>query len=131
MCLGGKEMKLIENSGLFQNGKLNIYFTTNKETLVAIRKSRGSDVVKEVLKERFKGIIIADGWKVYFKFTNKIQRCWAHILREARFLAERVKEAVPLKDALYRLYRFITNTHSPPEEDRLRLYRNAIQRMRY
>ena len=66
------------------------------------------------------------------EFTERIQRCWAHILREARFVAERAKEAIPLKDALYRLYHSITNSHSPPEEKkRVRLYKNSRERLKY
>jgi hypothetical protein len=95
-----------------------------------IKDSRGSNVPKEVLGESFKGIIVTDEWKAYFRFTRKIQRCWAHILREAKYVAQRVKEAEKLKDALYRLYHFITN-HSPPEEERSRMYRNAVSRLRY
>ncbi len=105
-------------------------FTTNKETLVAIRKSRGCDVPKEVLGKDFKGIIITDGWRAYLNFTKRIQRCWAHILREAKFIAHQVKEAIPLKEALFRIYKSFNNL-SPPEEERPRLYRNAIQRLRY
>ena len=30
------------------------------------------------------GIIISDGWKVYEKFCKQQQRCWSHLLREAR-----------------------------------------------
>jgi hypothetical protein len=55
---------------------------------------------------------------------------WAHILREAKYIAQRVKEAEKLKDALYRLYHSITN-HSSVEEERSRVYRNAISRLRY
>lgn len=122
----------VDETGIKVNGRQYWIwiFTTNKETLVAIRKSRGVDVPKEILGKNFKGIIVTDGWRVYLKFTEKIQRCWAHILREARFIAERIKEAVPLKNALFCLYKSLTGL-SPPEEDRERIYRNAIQRLRY
>jgi len=62
-------------------------------------------VLMEVLTMRFKGIIVCDGWKPYAKFTNRIQRCFAHLLRESKDLAEKTVEAVPLHKALLRLYR--------------------------
>ena len=79
-------------------------FTTRSDTLVAIRKSRGKKVLREVLGKDFGGVIVCDGWKSYPSFTDLIQRCWAHLLREAQRLAEHVDEAKPLAEALHRLY---------------------------
>jgi transposase len=31
----------------------------------------------------------------YARFTKRLQRCWAHILRESKDLAERFEEAIP------------------------------------
>jgi hypothetical protein len=36
--------------------------------------------------------------------SRTVQRCWAHLLREARYLAEHVEEARPFSEALHRLY---------------------------
>jgi len=58
----------------------------------------------EVLTRRFKGIIVCDGWKPYVRFTNRIQRCWAHLLRESKELSEKFAEAVPLHNALKEFY---------------------------
>ena len=52
----------------------------------------------------FDGVIVCDGWSSYPSFTDLIQRCWAHLLREAQCLAEHVDEAKPLAEALHRLY---------------------------
>jgi transposase len=75
-------------------------FTTQAETFFAIRKSRGMKVLVEVLTRQFEGTIVCDGWKPYSGFTNRIQRCWAHLLRESKDLAEKIPEAVPLHEAL-------------------------------
>ena len=75
-------------------------FTTAEETFIVIRKSRDTLVLIEVLTRKFKGIIVCDGWKPYAKFTKRIQRCWAHLLRESKDLAEKIAEAVPLHRAL-------------------------------
>jgi len=88
-------------------------FATRDETLIAIRKSRGKRVLKEVLGKDFRGVIVCDGWRSYPSFTSRIQRCWAHLLREAEYLAERIDEAKPLSQALHELYQRI---NIPPED---------------
>ena len=94
--------------------------TTPSETFVAIRKSRGMKVLKEVLTRRFKGIIVCDGWKPYAKFTKHIQRCWAHLLRESNDLAQNIPEAVPVHGALKRIYELLNEAleNNPPHEIR-------------
>ena len=79
-------------------------FTTETDTLVVIRHSRGKNVLKEVLGRKFKGIIVCDGYRSYSSFSKNLQRCWAHILREAKFVAEKVREAGDLSRGLHRLY---------------------------
>jgi len=83
-------------------------FTTLAETFIVIRKSRGMKVLLEILTRKFKGTIVCDGWKSYSGFTNRIQRCWAHLLRESKDLAEKVPEAVPLHEALCIIYDRLT-----------------------
>lgn len=56
--------------------------------LCVVRKSRGKKVVKEILGD-YKGIVVCDGWKSYAQFGFTIQRCWAHLLREADALENR------------------------------------------
>lgn len=57
-------------------------FVAKDAVLCVIRKSRGKKVVKEILGD-YKGIVVCDGWKSYTQFGFTIQRCWAHMLREA------------------------------------------------
>ena len=63
-------------------------FATLNSALFLIRKSRGQKVIKEALGNDYKGILNCDGWTSYPMIINKIQRCWAHLLREAKWLAE-------------------------------------------
>lgn len=95
-------------------------FTTPSETFVAIRKSRGMKVLREVLTSGFKGIIVCDGWKPYAKFTKHIQRCWAHLLRESKDLAQNIPEAVPIHGALKSIYEQLNEAleNNPPPEIR-------------
>lgn len=107
-------------------------FTTPAETFVVIRKSRGMKVLMEVLTRRFRGIIVCDGWASYSRFTDRIQRCWAHLLRESKDLAEKIAEALPLHKAIKRLYKKLTDAleGEPPPEDRRRLWYEARATLR-
>jgi transposase len=79
-------------------------FTTDNHTLYAVRESRGSDVPEEVLGEDFAGTIVCDGWTAYRAFSSNLQRCWAHILREAEDAADKQDEGEPIYQALTQLY---------------------------
>jgi transposase len=102
-------------------------FTTPSETFFVIRKSRGTKVLIEVLTRRFKGIIVCDGWKPYAKFTNRLQRCWAHLLRESKDLAEKFDGAIPLHKALTELYESLTKAleNDPLPKVRMNLWNLA------
>jgi transposase len=107
-------------------------FSTLSETFFVIRKSRGMKVLMEVLTRRFNGIIVCDGWKPYAKFTKRLQRCWAHLLRESKDLAEKFEEAVPLHDALKVLYESLTKAleNDPPPDLRKNLWHLAREALR-
>lgn len=67
-------------------------FVAEGEVIFAIRKSRDKDVIEEILGKKFEGVICSDGWRAYTKYTNNLQRCWAHLLRESKSLAEKYIE---------------------------------------
>jgi transposase len=102
-------------------------FTTPSEIFVVIRKSRGMKVLMEVLTRKFSGIIVCDGWRPYPKFTKRIQRCWAHLLRESKDLAEKIEEAIPLHKELAQLYQELNDKlkADPPPEVRRELWQEA------
>ena len=79
-------------------------FRTDQHTLYAVRESRGSDVPEEVLGEDFNGTIVCDGWTAYPAFSRNLQRCWAHILREAEDVADDHDQAEPVYRTLKRIY---------------------------
>ncbi|MCL1970483.1 MAG: transposase, partial [Candidatus Bathyarchaeota archaeon] len=63
-------------------------FTTSVCTLFVVRRSRGKKVLDEVLGSSFGGFIGCDGHKAYSSFSDRLQRCWAHLLREAEALSK-------------------------------------------
>jgi transposase len=67
-------------------------FQTLNYTLFHIDKSRGSQVLFELLGKDFEGILNCDYYGSYRKFTRLtdalVQYCMAHLIREIRFLAE-------------------------------------------
>lgn len=102
-------------------------FTTNKITLFVIRKSRGEDVIKEVLGKKFKYTIVCDGWRVYSSYTDNIQRCWAHLLREAESLAKKLHSAKTLYEGLRRIFVQVRAiTRRTPENLRNKIYNSLI-----
>jgi transposase len=107
----GATILYVDETGIHVQGEKHWIwtFTTPSETFFVIRKSRGTKVLIEVLTRRFKGIIVCDGWKSYASFTNRLQRCWAHLLRESKDLSENFEEAIPLHKALKALYESLTN----------------------
>ena len=108
-------------------------FTTETDTLFAIRKSRGKKVLDEVLGKDFEGYLGCDGWKSYSNFTERLQRCWAHLLREGEWLAEHCEEAKPLYLALKRLFADLADSllGDPPLAKRRKLQAAAKRRLRY
>ena len=67
-------------------------FRAAEFTLFHIDPSRGSQVLKAILTETFGGIVGSDYFSAYRKYRADcqvlVQFCWAHLIREIRFLAE-------------------------------------------
>lgn len=106
-------------------------FVTSKYTFVAIRKSRSKKVLEEILGKNFKGTIVCDGWKAYSEFTGRIQRCWAHLLREAKHLAEKYASGVGLHDGLRAIFLKVKGvTFKDSFEKRKKLHDKLILELR-
>jgi hypothetical protein len=66
-------------------------FTNQRVTVYAIRRSRGHEVVLEILGRQFAGVLVADCFLAYDAAALEEwlqQKCVAHLLRELRELAE-------------------------------------------
>ena len=97
-----------DETGWRQNGE-NGYlwgFFTPEERWFEYRKSRAGLVPEEILGEDFGGVVTCDFYAGYNKI-GVLQRCWPHLLRDAKELAELNAdrpEVVRWRQALLALY---------------------------
>lgn len=124
----------VDETGLSVNGaKYWVWiFITPTEVLVVIRPSRGKNVLEEILTKKFNGIIICDGWKTYPGFTKKIQRCWAHLLREVKDLAKKFPKMVPFYEKIATLFTELKENYRKrmSKKQRNNLFKNATRRLK-
>lgn len=89
----------IDETGWKENGKKQwVWLFCNQFiALFVISKSRGCQVLKEVLGENFLGALTSDFYGAYTKYASpKQQFCLAHLIRELKFLATLPDEATKL-----------------------------------
>lgn len=99
--------RYIDETGIKVNGEnwwLWIFRTDTNETLVVIRKSRGTKVLEEILGSGHKGANIADGWRAYC-WIDKLQRCWAHLLREVDHLIDTSENGKRLSEDIHACFK--------------------------
>lgn len=91
-------------------------FVCESAVLFVIRKSRSKEVVEEILGKKYEGIICCDGWKTYESFSENLQRCWAHLLREGHHLKEEYKDFEQYHEILKNLFDKIIKIRSKPPD---------------
>jgi transposase len=64
-------------------------FSTPQQRFLLYRHSRASSVVKEVLGDEFTGALVSDFYGAYNIYDGIKQRCWVHLLRDMKDLAEK------------------------------------------
>ena len=105
--IGSSDRCNADETGSKLNGKkywLWLFMSTTS-VLFLFRKRREAKVIREVLGEDYSGILNCDGLKAYRTIVRLVQRCWAHLLREAKFLAQKHKgQAKVLYDSLIELF---------------------------
>jgi transposase len=119
----------IDETGFKVDGKqwwLWVFVTTDA-TVFALRKSRGVKVVREILGRKYDGVIISDGHRSYATYSNKRQRCWAHLLRELKELAEKSSVAKCLYLEVLKLYEDVNEAlgKDPPPHIRRMIHDKA------
>lgn len=98
-------------------------FVSDGEVIFAIRRSRAKNVIEEILGMRYKGVISCDGWTAYSSYSNNLQRCWAHLIRESKDLAEKYDEFEGFHNILKSIFKRIKEAREkpPPLKERLSL----------
>jgi transposase len=64
-------------------------FVNERLAYYEVNRSRGRRVVRNVLTDSFKGVLITDFYGVYFNLPYKKQKCLVHLLREFHDCAKR------------------------------------------
>lgn len=83
-------VKFDETSYSINGGKGWVWAAADHSNcFVTVERSRGRCVLQKYF-DAFLGVAVTDGWNAYNKFSIR-QRCWAHILREAKHLAARTE----------------------------------------
>ncbi len=118
-----------------QNGYL-WSFSTPRQHYLAIRQSRASEVVREVLGEDFSGVLVSDFYSAYNFLDAPHQRCWVHLLRDIHELEERHPEDESLVQwarqvhALYREARALAQSRAQaPKRERMALRQDFEERI--
>lgn len=104
-----------------ENWWLWIFRTNMDDSLVVIRDSRGSNVVKEILGTDYSGANVTDGWRAYH-YLHSVQRCWAHLLREVDSNKDISKEGYELSEEIHKRFRLLKEFlgKDPPMHERRR-----------
>jgi len=116
--------RYIDETGVKVNGKkwwLWTFRTIDGESLVVIRKSRGKDVLEEILGKNHKGPDIVDGWRAY-DWIAILQRCWAHLLREVDDFLEASENGKKLSEKIHACYKALKEflDKDPSMDERIR-----------
>ena len=105
-------------------------FRSSKYILFVIRRERNRNVLDEVLGYRYRGSITCDGLSAYEEYTKYLQRCWAHILRETKELAEEYDDAKQMHNWMEDLFKVVKSVSiKDPLNKRKKLYDKCIAEM--
>ena len=120
-----------DETGMSVDGE-NYYlwvFTNGQTTVFTITKTRSKKTIKEILGENYSGIIICDGWSAYSNYTPNIQRCWAHVLREAKYLAKDFPLFKIFYERLCKMFAQIKKLLEQPIEKRKPAYDSLFEQL--
>ncbi len=87
-----------DETGGRENGKNGYWWSFNTKNVhfLLYRKSRGGQVVEEVLGDTFDGVLSSDFYASYNIYAGFHQRCWVHYLRDIHTLTEEHPDDRPL-----------------------------------
>ncbi|MDO8622670.1 MAG: IS66 family transposase [archaeon] len=98
-------------------------FVTTNFIFIKIQNSRARRVITDIFGEDYHGGIISDCYGAYDDFAKWYQKCWAHLLRKAKFESEKFPKKNILKfyEQLKRLHKEMANflKENPSKELRI------------
>ena len=77
--------------------------------------TRSAAVPSALLAEAFTGVLVSDFYSGYSPLACRKQRCWVHLLRDGKTLAQEHPETAAFVTGLRDLYRAARTTVSPPD----------------
>ena len=83
-------------------------FISNEAMLYYSSKSRSKKVVVEILGEEYNGVTVQDFYPSYDQAPGLKQKCWSHLIRDARDMAEKKKpppEAKEFHEGLQQIFK--------------------------
>lgn len=89
---------------------------TKTISLFFARMSRARKEIKQILG-KFSGVLVTDGYKVY-DYLGLRQRCWVHLLREFRDMAQKNNEIKAQYERLKLLYEKLKELNAKPPDDK-------------
>jgi len=118
----------VDETGHKENGEAmwTWCFRASRFVLFSIQGSRGSDVLMEFLGAQFNGVLGCDYFSAYRKFmgtmSGSMQFCFAHLIRDLKFLAEHPQPmmqlyAQPILRAVGRMFGLIHEQMEHPVKD--------------
>ena len=105
-------------------------FRSRNNVFFVIHKKRNRKVLDEILGYKYLGIINCDGMSAYKEYTKYLQRCWAHILRETKELAEKHDDTKPMHQWMKDLFAKVKSASlKDPPDKRQKQYDKCIAEM--
>src|SRR6266851_2790160 len=102
-CVAAQEVAHLDETSWRQGDKRAWLWVavTSLVTVFVVRLSRGGQVARELLGERFSGILVTDRYSAYNWYPVRWrQLCWAHLLRDFEAMRDRGGCAEEIGDAL-------------------------------
>ncbi len=110
-------------------------FISNEAMLYYTSKSRSKKVVVEILGDNYNGVTVQDFYPSYDKAPGMKQKCWSHLITDARDLAEKKKpppDAKEFHEELQQIYKDAKEAvkQLSTEEERSSVYDAFIDRLK-
>jgi hypothetical protein len=110
-----------DETGMRKDGK-NGYIWGIFTATIAIFHAATSRARKNIIKllKDYLGVVICDGYNAY-EFFKFIQRCWAHLIRDVKYVAKKDKEVKVQYSRLMILYEQLKKMNQgPPNEKKIK-----------